>query len=123
MADCDRGYPCEVCGADVENVLDSDLYLRYVLGEVPLERLHLQAERHIACNPALAQYIADARFAPVVHEGAFDKRLLDAAYVRCEEERVSRAWRRLQAIPKLGLAIPEYPFSVTPITPLEEAIR
>ena len=121
MAKCDQGYPCEVCGADVENVLVSDLYLRYTLGEVPLERLHLQRERHIACNPALAQYIVDARFPPIPCDGFFDKRLLDAAYVRAEEERVSRAWRRLQAIPKLGLAIPEYPFSVTPITPLEEA--
>src|SRR5207253_5771351 len=57
---CDEGYVCEVCGRDVEPITDSDLYLRYVLGEVPLERLHLQRERHIRCNPALAQYIADA---------------------------------------------------------------
>lgn len=120
MAKCDEGYACEVCGRDVENVLVSDLYLRYILGEVPLERLHLQPERHIDCNPALSQYIVDDRFPPVNCEGVFDKRLLDAAYVEQEEARVSRAWRRLQAIPKLGLAIPEYPFNVTPITPLEE---
>ena len=37
MARCDEGYRCEVCGRDVEAVTDSDLYLRYVLGEVPLE--------------------------------------------------------------------------------------
>jgi tetratricopeptide (TPR) repeat protein len=42
MARCDEGYRCEVCGRDVEAVTDSDLYLRYVLGEVPLDRLHLQ---------------------------------------------------------------------------------
>jgi hypothetical protein len=114
MAKCDEGYPCEVCGRDVENVLVSDLYLRYVLGEVPLERLHLQPERHIACNPALAQYIVEDGFAPVACEGAFDKHSMDAAYVKSEEARVGRAWRRLQAIPKLGLAIPEYPLHITP---------
>ena len=36
LARCDEGYGCEVCGRDVEAVTDSDLYLRYVLGEVPL---------------------------------------------------------------------------------------
>jgi hypothetical protein len=121
MAKCDEGYPCEVCSQDVENVLVSDLYLRYILGEVPLERLHLQPERHIVCNPALAQYIVDDRFPPVTCDGFFDKRSLDPDFVRNEEGRVSMAYRRLQAIPKLGLAIPEYPFSVTPITPFEEA--
>ena len=37
MARCDEGYRCEVCGKDVEAVTDSDLYLRYILGEVPLD--------------------------------------------------------------------------------------
>ena len=113
MAKCDEGYPCEVCGRDVDNVTVSDLYLRYVLGEVPLERLHLQAERHIVCNPALAQYIVDTAFPPVVCEGPFDKRSMDSEFVREEECRVTRGWRRLQAIPTLRLAIPEYPLSVT----------
>jgi len=121
MAKCDQGYPCEVCGQEVENVLVSDLYLRYILGEVLMEALHLQHERHIECNPALAQYIADDRFPSLVCEGAFDKRSFDSSHVIAEETRVTRAWRRLQAIPKLGLAIPEYPFSITPITPFEEA--
>ena len=40
MAKCDEGYRCEVCGGDVEVVTESDLYLRFVLGEVPLELLH-----------------------------------------------------------------------------------
>lgn len=114
MAKCDEGYPCEVCGADVDNVTVSDLYLRYVLGEIPLERLHLQAERHLCCNPALAQYIVDPAFEPMELEGPFDKRFMDATYVTAEEARVTRAWRRLQAIPRLGLAIPEYPLTVTP---------
>ena len=114
MARCDEGYRCEVCGADVEAITESDLYLRYVLGEVPMEKLHLFPERHIRCNPALAQYISDPAFAPVVCEGVFDKRVLDAEYVAEEERRVTRGWRRLQAIPTLGLTLAEYPISVTP---------
>ncbi|MGL6074524.1 MAG: hypothetical protein ACRC8S_10220 [Fimbriiglobus sp.] len=116
MAKCDEGYLCEVCGQDVPLVTDSDLYLRYILGEVPLEQLHLNAERHLQCNPALAQYIVDARFTSVVCEGFFDRRLLDPAYVASEEVRVTQAYQRLQAIPRLGLAIPEYPLAVTPFS-------
>jgi len=114
VARCDEGYRCEVCGRDVEAVTDSDLYLRFVLGEVPLDVLHTQPERHLRCNPALAQFIADPGFAPVACPGPFDKAALDPAYVDDEERRVTRGWRRLQAIPTLGLAIPEYPLAVTP---------
>lgn len=114
MARCDEGYRCEVCGRDVEGITESDLYLRYVLGEVPLELLHRLPERHIACNPALAQYIADPAFCPIACDGTFSKAGLDPEYVRAEEERVTRGWRRLMAIPTLGLTVPEYPLSVTP---------
>ncbi|MBO0700377.1 MAG: hypothetical protein J2P46_18410, partial [Zavarzinella sp.] len=85
-----------------------------VLGEVPLELLHRLPERHIACDPALAQYIADPGFPPVACAGPFSKAELDPGYVRLEEDRVTRGWRRLQAIPSLGLTVPEYPLSVTP---------
>jgi hypothetical protein len=114
VARCDEGYRCEVCGRDVEAITDSDLYLRYVLGEVPLEMLHRLPERHLRCNPALAQYVADPAFEPVVCDGPFDKRGLDPEFVRAEELRVTRGWRRLRAIPSLGLTVPEYPLSVTP---------
>lgn len=114
MAKCDEGYICEVCGQDVEAIVDSDLYLRYVLGEVQLEFIHRLPERHIRCNPALAQYIVDAIFPPVTLAGDFDKTNLDIDYVREEEARVTRGWRRLQAIPTLGLSVAEYPLSVTP---------
>ena len=114
MARCDEGYPCGVCGQMVEAVVDSDLYLRYILGEVPLESLHLQPERHVLCNPAVAQYIVAEGWEQVNCVGPFDKRTLCADYVKVEEERVTRGWRRLQAIPKLRLAIPEYPLSITP---------
>jgi len=114
MAKCDEGYICEVCGRDVEAIVDSDLYLRYVLGEVQLDFIHRLPERHIRCNPGLAQYIVDASFPPVAQAGDFDKSTLNATYVREEEERVTRGWRRLQAIPALGLSVAEYPLSVTP---------
>ena len=113
MAKCDEGYRCDVCGWDVEAIVDSDLYLRYVLGEVPLEQLHLTRERHLRCNPAVAQYIVDLAFDPVICDGPFDKRNLDASFVSSEEQRVTRGWRRLQELPTLGLTIAEYPLSTT----------
>jgi hypothetical protein len=109
MAACDQGYLCDVCGNDVAAIVESDLYLRYVMGEVSPLALPKQRERHIRCNPAIAQYIVDPAFEPITCEGFFEKANLDAEYVRAQEELVTRAWRRLQAIPTLGVAIPEYP--------------
>jgi hypothetical protein len=109
MARCEQGYLCDVCGKEVEQITDSDLYLRYVLGEVLPEELHRTPERHVRCNPSLAQYIVDPAFAPVRCEGPFAKEQLDAAYVAEQEARVTRGWRRLQELPRLGLTIVEYP--------------
>jgi len=110
MAICETGYLCEVCGEDVAEMTDSDLYLRYVLGEVPPEQLHNTPERHIRCNPTVAQFIVDPSFEPVRCSGAFAKENLDPEYVAQEEARITRGWQRLQEIPRLGLAtILEYP--------------
>lgn len=109
MAKCDEGYRCDRCGSDVESILESAMYLRYILREIPLERLHLQSERHLACDPALAQYIVDPSFPSVVCDGVFDKRLMTEDCVKSEEDRVTRGWRRLNAIPTLGVGIAEYP--------------
>ena len=111
MARCDQGYLCEVCGQDVEEITESDLYLRYVLGEVPVYRLHQVRERHVRCNPALAQYIVDPEFPPVTCDGAFAKTNFDPAFVAAEEERVTRGWRRLRSIPSLGLSLDQYPLA------------
>ena len=111
MARCEQGYLCEVCGRDVEEITGSDLYLRYVLGEVPLYQLHQLRERHVRCNPALAQYIVDPEFPPVLCDGMFAKSNFDRQYVADEEARVTRGWRRLRAIPSLGLPIDEYPLA------------
>ena len=40
MAKCEEGYLCDVCGGDVEEIVESDLYLRYVIGLVDPETLH-----------------------------------------------------------------------------------
>jgi hypothetical protein len=109
MARCEQGYLCDVCGQDVAEITESDLYLRYVLGEVPPEQLHRMPERHVRCNPSLAQYIVEADFEPLRCEGPFAKENLDPAYVAAEEARVTRAWRRLQELPRLRIPIIEYP--------------
>jgi len=109
MVRCEQGYLCDVCGADVEQITESDLYLRYILGEVSPLALPTLRERHIRCNPAMAQYIVAADFPPVYCDGPFAKEQLDGAFVAEQEARVSRGWRRLQEIPTLGLPITEYP--------------
>jgi hypothetical protein len=109
MAVCEQGYLCDVCGLEVELIEESDLYLRYVLGEVDPETLHVTRERHLACNPALAQFIVDGRFGPVVADGFFAKAGLDPEFVAAEEARVTRGYRRLLELPTLGGPITEYP--------------
>ena len=99
MAKCEEGYLCDVCGGDVEEITDSDLYLRYVIGMLDPETLHTTRERHIRCNPVLAQFIVDDDFEPVVVEGEFDKRRLDPAYVR---EREIAGHARLSAAARSG---------------------
>lgn len=109
MVRCEQGYLCSVCGRDVEAITDSDLYLRFVIGDVPPERLHVEPERHIRCNPELAQYVADPGFEPVPCDGPFDRRFLDPEYQAAREALVTRGWRRLHQVPALGLVIAEYP--------------
>ena len=109
MAKCEEGYLCDVCGGDVEEITESDLYLRYVIGLIDPETLHTTKERHIRCNPVLAQFIVASDFPPVEVEGDFDKRLLDAAYVKQREELVTRGWRRLHELAGQELSVLDYP--------------
>ena len=109
MAKCDEGYLCGVCGEDVENITVSDLYLRFVIGMVDPETLHTQQERHLQCNPSLAQFIVADGFEPVVVEGDFDKRQLDEAFVREREALVTRGWLRLQELRGMDLPVHQYP--------------
>src|SRR5262249_4753168 len=109
MAKCEEGYLCSVCGEDVGELTDSDLYLRYVIGLLDPEVLHTSTERHIRCNPTLAQFIVDDDFPPITVEGPFDKRQLDASYVRERELLVTRGYRRLKELRGLDLPIIDYP--------------
>jgi hypothetical protein len=109
MAKCEEGYLCDVCGQDVAELQDSDLYLRYVIGLLDPEVLHTTSERHIRCNPTLAQYIVANDFDALVIDGPFDKRALDATFVRDQETLVTRGWRRLNELAGKDLPIIEYP--------------
>jgi hypothetical protein len=109
MAFCEQGYLCDVCGLEVETIEESNLYLRYVLGEVDPETLHVSRERHLRCNPTMAQFIVDDRFEPVVVEGFFGKASLDPEFVAAEEVRVTRGFQRLLELAGSGLPLTEYP--------------
>ncbi len=109
MAKCDEGYLCDVCGQDVAEIDDSQLYLSYVIGELDPERLHTTPERHIRCNPVLAQFIVDDQFPPVVADGDFSKQKLDPQFVKQRELLVTRGFRRLRELRGLELPILDYP--------------
>jgi hypothetical protein len=110
MAGCERGYLCTICGQDVEEIVDSELYLRYVLGDVEWEALDRSPERHIRCNPILAQFIVDDGFGTVEVDGPFAKAQLDPEFVRTEEARITSGYRRLQELNGASLPISAYPF-------------
>ena len=113
MAKCDEGYLCEICREEVESIVDSDLYLRYVIGLLDPETLHTTAERHLRCNPQLAQFIRTDAFDPIDIEGEFSRSALDAGFVRDRDELVTRGYLRLQEIAAIRareeLSILEYP--------------
>ena len=109
MAKCDEGYLCEVCGEDVANLTVSDLSLRYIAGMLDPDVLHTTAERHIRCNPTLAQYIVADDFEPITVEGPFDKRQLDDDFVKSQERLLTRGWKRLKQVAGKELKIIEYP--------------
>jgi hypothetical protein len=99
MARCDQGYLCRVCGDEVEEITESTLYLRYVIGEIDPEVLHLAPESHLRCHPTLAQFISDPRvgpLAPLASEFALSQ--LDPEYVTQRRELISRGYERLWEI-------------------------
>ena len=109
MAKCDEGYLCDICGEEVASIVESDLYLRYVLGEVGPDALPSAPERHLRCNPTTAQFIVDERFSEVEADGAFGKSSLDPEFVQKEEQRISAGYRRLREVVRQGLPVSEYP--------------
>lgn len=109
MARCDQGYICDVCGDEVDEIVDSDLYLGFIVGEIPPEELLAHPERHIRCNPFRAQFINDPAFEPVLVDGAFSRAHLDPEYVREQESLMTRGWLRLREVVGAGLHFLEYP--------------
>lgn len=98
MAKCDEGYRCDVCGDDVTSIIDSDLYLRFVLGRTDAEQLHLATDRHLRCNPTLAQFIDDERFSSINVEGELSRSGMDPDFVAREVQWVTRGYQRLHEI-------------------------
>ena len=111
MAGCERGYLCVVCGEDVEEITDSVLYLRFVLGEVDWNDLDRAPERHIRCDPVLAQFIVCDLFEPLKVDGVFSKAILDPEFVRMEEERVTSGFLRLRDVASANVPIADYPIA------------
>ncbi len=101
MARCDQGYLCRVCGEEVEHITDSELYLRYVIGEVDPEVLHTTPECHLSCAPAFAQFVQDERFEKVdCSDPFFSKHHLDVSFVESRTELISRGYARLWELRK-----------------------
>jgi hypothetical protein len=114
MAQCDQGYLCRVCGKEVEDIIDSELYLRFVIGEIDPETLHTQPECHLRCNATLAQFITDNRFDPPIQcSGPFGKASLDPDFVQGRTQLIDRGYARLWEImqDEVGLTVIEYPLS------------
>ena len=82
-----------------------------MIGQLDPETLHTTRERHIRCNPVLAQFIVDDDFPPLAVDGGFDKRLLDPQYVEEREALVTRGYRRLKELKGLDLPIIDYPLA------------
>jgi hypothetical protein len=115
MAKCDQGYLCEICHEDVASMRDSDLYLRYVTGQIDSRELLASPERHIRCNSVVAQFIVDREFEMVHVEGPFSKNEMDVQFVTKQETLITRGWQRLQeladvadTLPVSGYPLPEF---------------
>ncbi len=112
---CDQGYLCHICGEEVEHITDSQLYLRYVIGEVDPELLHLEPDNHLHCVPTFSQFIDDARFPSVdCLDPLFGKAHLDPTFVTSRTELVTSGYRRLWEIRterRKPLTVVEYPLS------------
>ena len=113
MAKCDQGYLCDVCGQEVKRIDQSELYLRYVIGWIPADQLHAQAERHLACSPGLSQFIVDPDFQCPQAEGPLGKDQLDADFRLQRETLVTRGYQRLKYLQKhrRDTSIDHYPLA------------
>ncbi|MHC4933423.1 MAG: hypothetical protein ACYTGV_14665 [Planctomycetota bacterium] len=91
---------------------ESELYLRYILGAVPLDQLLKEPERHLRCAPEFAQFIVDPGFSTVECEDpALTKRNLPDELRERQERIFTRAWQRLQEVAGSAIPVDEYPLA------------
>ncbi|MCR9197452.1 MAG: hypothetical protein NXI04_02300 [Planctomycetaceae bacterium] len=111
MAKCDQGYLCDVCGEEVDNISESDLYLRFVTGQITSQALLASPERHLKCNPIVAQFIVAEQFETPTADGPFAKSEMDPPYVAEQEDLMTRGWQRLQELYEISDQTPltDYP--------------
>jgi hypothetical protein len=109
MSRCDEGYPCSRCGEPVKNLLESSLYVRYVLGEYEIHELFAAPDCHLQCDYELAAFIKHEKFTPPEIPAEIELPELSAAQRTRREEQVTAAWVRLREAIHLGLPITEYP--------------
>lgn len=113
MARCDEGYLCQVCREEVGRLIDSSLYLQYVIGWISSEELQKHPDIHLRCNPNLSQFIqAPELFPPIEVDGPFDKRNLDPGFTAQRVELITRGYLRLRQLQTdRSLPIQDYPMS------------
>lgn len=113
MAPCDQGYLCDVCGEEVVSIRDSDLYLRFVTGQIASRELLTAQERHLKCNPIAAQFIDDPQFHSIRAEGAFSRDALDEHFVTSQVALLTRGWNRLQELAEVAqtTSLADYPLA------------
>ena len=123
MAACDQGYLCDVCGEEVTSIRDSDLYLRFVTGQLASKELLSARERHLMCNPIAAQFIDAPPFHDVAVDGAFSRHELDEQFVSSQVELLTRGWNRLQELAQVAqtTSISDYPLPEFRSTSNEDA--
>lgn len=113
MARCDEGYLCAVCGEEVKRLIDSSLYLQYVVGWIAADQLQTLPDIHLRCNPGLSQFIETVDFQPpVVCEGDFDRRRLDPTYSQRRTAIITKGYMRLRELQRhRDLPIDAYPLA------------
>jgi len=111
MAKCDQGYLCELCGEPVKNIIESSLYLRYVLGEVAVHELFAAPERHLKCDRDLACFIVHEKFECPDFSNDQGDDCLNEQEQKQKESRITAGWLRLREVVQLGIPITEYPLT------------
>lgn len=111
MAECDKGYLCEVCGEAVEDMAESALYLQFIVGWIDPETLHTRRECHLRCQPTLSQFINDPLFQDIQVTGEFSRQELDPAFVKERSDLLTRGYQRLVEVARKrrGMTVTDYP--------------